>query len=144
MPPYTTLGVWNVGLTTIIVNREFLGNDTSVRLGQRADMSEKEKSRRYTRVGLPKGMLVAWEYSGIRKTSRVGVLAVGGLFIITPDPPPNGDTIRLMFEVPGGEVRARAIVRDSQRNKGMGVEFTSMGQEARALLNRLMKILDRI
>ena len=107
-------------------------------------MSTKKKIRRYVRVALPKGMLVAWEHSGIRKVSRVGVLAVGGLFITTPDPPPVGDAIQMIFEVPGGEVRARAVVRDSQRNKGMGVEFTSMGQEARALLNRLMKILARV
>ena len=107
-------------------------------------MSAKKEIRRYARVGLPKGMLVAWEHSGIRKVSRVSVLAVGGLFITTPEPPPVGDTIRMIFEVPGGEVRARAIVRDSQRNKGMGVEFTSMGQKARGLLNRLMKVLARV
>ena len=107
-------------------------------------MSTKKKTRRYVRVGLPKGMLVAWEHSGIRKVSRVGVLAVGGLFITTPEPPPAGDTIQMIFEVPGGEVRARAIVRDSQRNKGMGVEFTSMGQQARARLNRLMKVLSKV
>jgi hypothetical protein len=107
-------------------------------------MSTKKKIRRYVRVGLPKGMLVAWEHSGIRKVSRVGVLAVGGLFITTLEPPPVGDTIRMIFEVPGGEVRARAIVRDSQRNKGMGVEFTSMGLKERALLNHLMKVLARV
>ena len=107
-------------------------------------MSTKKKIRRYERVGLPKGMLVAWEHSGIRQVSRVGVLAIGGLFITTPEPPPVGDTIRMIFEVPGGEVRARAIVRDSQRNKGMGMEFTSMGQKARALLNQLMKVLARV
>src|ERR1039458_5136592 len=107
-------------------------------------MSIKKKSRRYVRMGLPKGMLVAWEHSGIRKVSRVGVVGVGGLFITTPKPPPVGDTIQMIFEVPGGEVRARAIVRDSQRNKGMGVEFTSMAQKARGLLNRLMKVLARV
>jgi len=106
-------------------------------------MSTKEKTRRYARVGLPKGMLVAWEHSGIRKVSRVGVLALGGLFITTPKPPPVGDAIQLIFEVPGGDVRARAIVRDSQQGKGMGIEFTAMGPEARARLNQLMKILSR-
>ena len=100
--------------------------------------------RRYVRMGLPKGMLVAWEHSGIHKASRVSVIAVGGLFISTPEPPPAGDTIRLLFEVPGGEVRARAMVRDCQPGKGMGIEFTVMGQEARARLQRLMKILSRI
>ncbi len=110
----------------------------------RAIMSSNPKARRYTRVDLPKGMLVAWEHSGIRKVSRVNVLAVGGLFISTPAPPPQGDTIRMVFEVPGGEVRARAIVRDSRPNKGMGVEFTAMGHKERALLNRLIKVLTRI
>ena len=106
-------------------------------------MAEKKKIRRYTRVGLPKGILIAWEHSGIRKVSRVEVLALGGIFISTPQPPGVGEVIRLIFEVPGGEVRARARVRDSQTGKGMGVEFTAMAQEARARLNRLMKLLIR-
>jgi len=103
--------------------------------------STKDKTRRYARVGLPKGMLVAWEHSGIRKVSRVGVLALGGLFITTPKPPPVGDVIQLIFEVPDGDVRARATVRDSQQGKGMGVEFTATGSEARARLNHLLKVL---
>jgi hypothetical protein len=107
-------------------------------------MPSDKKNRRYSRVGLPKGMLVAWEHSGIRQVSRISVLALGGLFISTPEPPPNGDTIKLIFEVPGGEVRARALVRDSQHGKGMGVEFTAMKHEARARLNQLMKVLARI
>jgi hypothetical protein len=104
----------------------------------------KEKARRYVRVGLPKGMLIAWEHSGIRKVSRVGVIAVGGLFITTPKPLSVGDTIQLFFEVPGGDIRARAAVRDSQPGKGMGVEFTAMRSEARARLNLLMKDLSRL
>ena len=104
-------------------------------------MSTKKKIRRYVRVGLPKGMLVAWEHSGTRSVSSASVLALGGLFIKTPEPPPIGDTIRLVFEVPGGEVRARATVRDSRPETGMGVEFTAMGHEGRARLNRLMKAL---
>jgi hypothetical protein len=103
----------------------------------------KQKTRRYKRVGLPKGMLVAWEHSGIRRVSRVSVLAVGGIFISTPKPPPVGDTIRLLFKVPSGDVRARAIVRDSQQGKGMGIEFTAMGEDARTRLNLLMSVLAR-
>jgi len=106
--------------------------------------STEKKIRRYARVGLPKGMLVAWEHSGIRKVSRVSVLALGGLFISTPEPPPVGDAIQLIFEVPGGDVRARAAVRDSRKGKGMGGEFTAMGSEARARLNLLMKVLSRV
>jgi len=95
-------------------------------------------------VPLPKGALVAWEHAGKRKISTASVLALGALFISTPDPPPKGEFIKLVLEVPGGEVRARALVRDSQPGKGMGIEFTVMGQEARARLSRLMKTLTRI
>ena len=107
-------------------------------------MTTQKKNRRYKRVGLPKGMLVAWEHSGIRRVSRVSVLALGGLFISTPEPPPNGDAVKLVFEIPGGDVRALAIVRDCQPRKGMGVEFRAMGQEARGRLHRLMKALTRV
>ncbi len=107
-------------------------------------MPTTKKTRRYARVSLPKGSLVAWEHSGKRKISSVGVLALGGLFISTPEPPPAGDSIKLVFEIPGGEVRARALVRDSQPGKGMGIEFTAMGQEERARLHRLMKTLTRV
>lgn len=95
-------------------------------------------------MSLPKGTPVAWEHMGKRRVSHAIVLALGGLFISTPQPPPAGDVIKLVFEVPGGDVRARAVVCDSQPGKGMGIEFTAMGQEARARLHRLMKILTRV
>jgi len=97
--------------------------------------------RRYPRVPLPKGMLVAWQSTGERVVSRVSTLGLGGLFISTQDPPAVGEIIKLFFEVPNGEVRARAMVRNSQPGKGMGVEFTAMDYEARARLHRLLKRL---
>jgi hypothetical protein len=107
-------------------------------------MPARIKVRRYERVSLPKGAVVAWEHGTVRKVSTVSVLALGGLFISTPDPPAVGEVIKLMFEVPGGEVRARARVCDSQLGKGMGIQFTSMEPDARARLNLLMKSLTRI
>ncbi|HLJ22720.1 MAG TPA: PilZ domain-containing protein [Candidatus Acidoferrales bacterium] len=107
-------------------------------------MPSTQKSRRYTRVSLPKGTPVAWEHAGKRKVSSVRVLALGGLFIATATPPPKGDFITLVFEVPGGSVRARALVCDSQAGKGMGIEFKTMGQDARARLSRLMNTLTRV
>lgn len=107
-------------------------------------MSSKKKVRRYARVPLPKGTPVAWEHLGKRNVSRVSVLALGGLFIATPEPPPNGDSIKLLFEVPSGEVRARALVCDSQPGKGMGIEFTAMDPAARTRLLVLMKALTRV
>lgn len=107
-------------------------------------MSSTKKVRRYARVRLPKGMLVAWEHEGIRQVSYVSVLALGGLFISTPEPPPAGSFIKMVLDLPGGEVRARALVCDSQPGKGMGIEFKSMGQDARARLNLLMKTLTKL
>jgi hypothetical protein len=87
---------------------------------------------------LPRGKLVAWEHSGERKVSSINVLGLGGLFISTPNPPPAGDFIKVVFEVPAGDVRARGRICDCQPGKGMGIQFVSMGQEARARLSRHM------
>jgi hypothetical protein len=95
-------------------------------------------------VRLPKGTLVAWEHAGIRKVSSVAVLAVGGLFIATPQPPPAGEFIKLVLEIPGGEVRARALVCDSKPGVGMGIEFKSMGHDSRARLNEAIKTLTKV
>ncbi len=88
-------------------------------------------------------MLIAWQSTGERVVSRVSTLGLGGLFILTPDPPAAGESMKLFFEVPSGEVRARAVVRNSQPGKGMGVEFIAMGHQARARLHVLIKRLLR-
>jgi hypothetical protein len=99
------------------------------------------KERRYQRIGLPHGMGVAWQSSAASAVSRVATLGLGGLFISTTEPPPVGDLIRLSFKVPGGEVRARAVVRVSDEGRGMGVEFTAMSPEARGWLHHLLQRL---
>ncbi len=86
-------------------------------------------------------MFVAWQGGGRRFASRVRSLGMGGLFISVKDPPPVGTVVRLLFEVPDGDVRARAVVRDSRPGKGMGVEFVLMGYEERGRLNRLLRRL---
>jgi hypothetical protein len=101
-------------------------------------MTTNVKVRKYTRVKLAKGKLVAWEHLGERNVSTVRVLGLGGLFISTPTPPPAGDYIKLVFEVPEGDVRARGLVCDSRSGHGMGIQFVAMGHEARARLNRLL------
>lgn len=103
--------------------------------------AEPQNKRRYPRIGLPKGMMVAWQSSGERFVSRVGTLGLGGLFIFTPKPPPVGSVLKLLFDLPGGEVRARAVVRNSEPGTGMGVEFTSMDYDDRARLHQFLKRL---
>lgn len=101
-------------------------------------MITNRKVRKYTRVKLTKAKIVAWEHLGERNVSTVRVLGLGGLFISTPVPPPAGDYVKLVFEVPDGDVRARGLVCDSRSGEGMGIQFVAMGYEARARLNRLL------
>ena len=106
-------------------------------------MGQQTKSvkRRYARVALAKGMLVAWQHSGGRGVARVATLGLGGLFIAAADPPPVGTLVKLIFDVPGGEVRARAMVRNIKEGQGMAVAFIEMGYEERARLDQLLKKL---
>ena len=95
--------------------------------------------RRHSRVEMPKGMRVAWEGSGKRVVSQVFDLSLGGVFIPTADPPQVGTSVKLIFELLGRNIRARAIVRRSVSGVGMGLEFVSMGYEERGHLLRLLK-----
>ena len=104
-------------------------------------MKPDAKNRRYPRIGLPKGMQVAWQGRGLRTVARVATLGLGGLFIDADNPPVVGEVIRVFFEVPGGDVRATAVVRDSQPGKGMGIEFAAMDPEPRARLQQLLRRL---
>jgi len=99
------------------------------------------KNRRYSRIALPKGMLVAWQVKSERGVSAVRTIGLGGLFVSTPRPPAVGETVRLVLCVPNGDVRAVAVIRDSQPGKGLGLEFTAMGQDDRARLQQLLKRL---
>ena len=98
-------------------------------------------TRRYARVALPKGMLVAWQCVDGRGMSRILTLGLGGLFVSTPDPAPVGTLVKLLFDVPGGEVRARAIVKNIKLGEGMALAFIDMGYGDRARLNQLVKRL---
>jgi PilZ domain-containing protein len=100
------------------------------------------KTRRHQRISLPKGMTVAW-YGGIQQVSRVQTLNSGGLSVSASITRPVGTSLMLVFEVPGGMVQAQAVVRNVSPGREMGLEFTSMGPQARALLDDLLKRLLR-
>lgn len=57
------------------------------------------------------------------------------------NPPAVGEVIRVYFQVPGGEVRATAVVRNSEPGEGMGIEFAAMDPEPRARLLHLLRRL---
>jgi tetratricopeptide (TPR) repeat protein len=94
--------------------------------------------RKYPRVRAPKGMWVGWKSAKQTCTSLAEVMGMGGLFLHTATPASEGSSIDLIFDLPNGQVRARAIVRSFQPGKGMGIQFVQMRPEDRAKLNRYL------
>jgi hypothetical protein len=104
-------------------------------------MAKSEQQRRHPRVRAPKGLLIAWEAGTRRSVSYLESIALGGFFVRTSQPPPVRSTLRILLELPMGDVRARAIVRRVSPGKGMGIEFIGMNPEDRARLNHLLRPL---
>jgi len=100
-------------------------------------------TRRHERILLPKGMSVAWYGGGQQQTSRVQTLSMGGVFLCGSITLPVGSDLTLVFEVPGGVFQAQAVVRNIVVGEGMGVEFTKMNDQSRALLEQLLARLLR-
>jgi hypothetical protein len=104
-------------------------------------MSVERDTRRHPRRNAHKAMMVVWKQGSQKYVSRLENLGLGGLFICTQQPPPQGTSLQLLFNVPEGEVRARAIVRNLATKGGMGLAIVSMEQEHRARLDRWLKRL---
>lgn len=100
-------------------------------------------TRRYRRISLPQGMLVAWYGGGEQRVSRVETLGMGGLFVAEPNAPRVGTNLRLSFEVPGGSVHMEAVVRNVTPGRGMGIEFTRLNTRDRVLMEILLRRLLR-
>ena len=71
----------------------------------------------------------------------MGTMALGGIFLHTPNPPSVGSSVELLFDIAiGAEVRARAQVRNCMPGKGMGVKFVNMRAEDRSRLHNFLKL----
>jgi len=101
------------------------------------------ETRRHQRIALPQGMTVTWYGGGQQQVSRVKTLSMGGLSLCGSITLRAGSDLTLVFEVPGGIVMAEAVVRNTVPGEEMGVEFTKMNPESRALLERLLTRLLR-
>lgn len=89
-------------------------------------------------MALQRGISVAWQAKGQRAVSKMIILGLGGIFVVTSKPPEVGTMLKLLFQLPGGEVRAVAIVRNTRPGKGMGIEFIGMDYSARARLQQML------
>ena len=103
-------------------------------------MSTQER-RRHPRCPAPPNLFIAWQIGIQQGVSRLASLALGGLYIRTPNPPPEQSMLKVLVESPTGDVRARVVVRRVAPKQGMGVEFIAMAQEDRA---RLVQLLHRL
>ena len=70
----------------------------------------------------------------------------GGLFIETENPPPTDTRVSLHFKLPGSDVPIQARGRvawiqggGSDEPAGMGVEFESLGADARARIDEIVR-----
>ena len=104
-------------------------------------MANTEPTRRYPRVKAPEGTLVGWQVGTKHAVSHLEDIALGGLFIRTPDPPPEQSLVKLVLSTGTGEVRARGVVRRVAPRHGMAIEFTAMNPDDRGRLTGLLRPL---
>lgn len=100
-------------------------------------MAELEQ-RRYPRVSPPKEQVIAWQSGTRRAVSYMDSVALGGMFILTRQPVALRSMVKVLLDVPLGEIRMRGVVRRIIPQRGMGIEFIAMNQEDRARLNRML------
>ncbi len=104
-------------------------------------MAEGTIKRRYPRMKAPRSAVVAWKTTEQKEVSRVTIIALGGLFIQTKNPPKKGSTLQMLIVTPRGYLRVRANVRSVVPGEGMGVAIVSMDSEDRGKLERWLMML---
>lgn len=71
-------------------------------------------------------------------TTRITDLSATGLFIDSMSPIPVGTSLKLKFKVKDRLIETEGIVRYSLPQMGMGVQFTNLSREHRAILEHLV------
>lgn len=94
--------------------------------------------RRTSRVDNVEGVSVYWTCNGRDDVSIVGDLSFGGLFIKTNTTRPVGAPVGVDFLVQEGQIRADAVVRHIEPDKGLGLKFTAMPEGDRPRLGMLI------
>jgi hypothetical protein len=103
------------------------------------DKKGEAQKRRYPRAVPLRRLAVAWQSGGRQGVSYLESVALGGLFLLTRQPLPMRSAVKILVELPFGEVRARGVVRRVNPSRGMGIEFISMTPEDRARLIRALQ-----
>jgi hypothetical protein len=107
-----------------------------------AVLSKPTYSRRLSsRIETPDGVWVYWRCGQTEDVSRVCDLSLGGLFLSTPVPQPEGVKAQLEFLVQEGNIRTEAVVRHLIPSSGLGLKFIAISDQdcpnLLALMNRV-------
>jgi hypothetical protein len=101
-------------------------------------------SRRFsTRIKLQDHVCVYWSCAGKDDLSPIRNLSSGGLLIESPRRPVVGATARLDFLVPEGRIRAEAVIKRLEPDRGVAMKFTAVHENDRLCLAQFMKRLHR-
>jgi PilZ domain-containing protein len=93
------------------------------------------------RAEAEEGVYAFWSCDGPGDLSRVRNLNMGGIFIETPFRKDLGASVELYFLVREGQIRANAVVRHAEPGHGLGLKFTTLGDQDRLRFGALMKRL---
>ena len=95
-----------------------------------AVLSKLVYSRRLSsRIEKPDGVWIYSRRGQAEGVSRVCDLPVGGLFLSTPLPQPEGGKAQLEFLVQEGTIRAEALVRHLISSNALGLKFTRISDQ---------------
>jgi putative N-acetylmannosamine-6-phosphate epimerase len=99
------------------------------------------EQRYYPRVKPPKSIVAAWQAGTRRGVSFLDSLSVGGFFVRTKESLPVRCLVKILLDLPGGQVRCRAIVRRVLENYGVAVQIIAMDPSDRARLFEQVRTL---
>lgn len=94
--------------------------------------------RRTSRIPVAQDLWVYWESAPYRDISRVRDLSPSGLFLETRARKREGESVRLHFLVQEGQIRAEAVVRHADPDRGLGMKISSVSWQDAPQLNRLL------
>lgn len=99
------------------------------------------EQRQHPRIKPPKTVLAAWQSGTQRDVSYVDSLALGGLFLRTKKKVAIRSLVKLLLDMPVGQVRGRGVVRWYREHYGIAVQFIGMDPEDRGRLVRQIREL---
>jgi PilZ domain-containing protein len=97
--------------------------------------------RRYPRAACSKNIVAAWQAGTHRGVSYLDNLSVGGRYVRTKEVLPVRCLVKLLLDLPVGQVRCRGVARRVRENHGIAIQIIAMEPTDRARLFQQVKSL---